>query len=77
MPQVLVRDLDTAVVERLKQRARLHGRSLQNEAKAILEAAAIIMTMDEARQVADAWQHRLGDRQFDDSAELIREDRER
>ncbi len=55
MPQVLVRDLDAAVVERLKQRARRHGRSLQKEAKAILEAAAITMTMDEARQVADGW----------------------
>ncbi len=77
MPQVLVRDLDAAVVERLKQRARLHGRSLQKEAKAILEAAAITMTMDEARQVADGWQQHFGDRQFDDSAELIREDRER
>ncbi len=77
MPRVLVRDLDAAVVERLKQRARLHGRSLQKEATAILEAAAITMTMDEARQVADGWQHRFGDRQFDDSAELIREDRER
>ena len=77
MPQVLVRDLDAAVVERLKQRARLHGRSLQKEAKAILEAAAITMTMDEARQVADGWQQHFGDRQFDDSAELIREDRGR
>lgn len=77
MPQVLVRDLDAAVVERLKQRARRHGRSLQKEAKAILEAAAITMSMEEARQVADAWQLRFGDRQFDDSAELILEDRER
>lgn len=77
MPQVLVRDLDAAVVERLKQRARRHGRSLQKEAKAILEAAAVTMSMEEARQVADAWQLRFGDRQFDDSAELILEDRER
>lgn len=77
MPQLLVRDLDAAVVARLKQRARRHGRSLQKEAKAILEAAAIIMTMDEARQVADGWQRRFRDHQFGDSAELIRQNRER
>ncbi len=77
MAQVLVRDLNAAVVERLKERARHHGRSLQKEAKAILEAAAAAMTMDEAREVADAWHRRFTDRQFSDSAELIREDRER
>ena len=77
MTQVLVRDLDAAVVERLKERARHHGRSLQKEAKAILEAAAAAMTMDEAREVADAWHLRFTDREFSDSAELIREDRER
>ncbi len=76
MPQLLVRDLDAAVVARLKQRARRHGRSLQKEAKAILEAAATIMTMDEGRQVADGWQRRFRDRRFGDSAELIRQNRE-
>ncbi len=37
MPQLLVRDLDTGTVERLKQRAQRHGRSLQGEVKAILQ----------------------------------------
>lgn len=77
MAQVLVRDLDAAVVERLKERARRNGRSLQKETKAILEAAATTLTMAEARLAAERIRSRFGDRTFSDSAELIREDRER
>ena len=77
MAQVLVRDLDDAVVERLKERARGNDRSLQKETKAILEAAATTLTMAEARQKSDEWHRRLAGRRFSDSAELIREDRER
>jgi predicted HicB family RNase H-like nuclease len=44
MPQLLVRDLDPETVERLKLRARRHGRSLQGEVEAILEAAATFFT---------------------------------
>jgi len=77
MAQVLVRDLKADVVERLKDRARRHGRSLQKEAKAILEDAASHYTMEEAREAADRIRRRLAGRTFSDSAELIREDRER
>ncbi len=77
MAQVLVRDLDAAVVERLKERARRNGRSLQKETKAVLEAAARPYTMEEARLAAERIRSRFGDRTFSDSAELIREDRER
>ena len=38
MAQLLVRDLDPAVVARLKDKARQNQRSLQGEVKAILEA---------------------------------------
>jgi plasmid stability protein len=76
MAQVLVRDLDSMVVERLKIRARHHGRSLQGEVKAILEAAAPL-SMSEARGLAEEWQRRLAGRIQGDSSELIREDRER
>jgi plasmid stability protein len=62
MAQVLVRDLDRAVVEKLKARAADHGRSLQAELKAILEA--------QARQVTKGRLHT-------DSGELQAEDRER
>ncbi len=76
MAQLLVRDLDAETVRRLKARARLHGRSLQGEVKAILEATAVY-SMDEAREVAEQWQHKLAGNVYRDSAEVIREDRER
>lgn len=77
MPQVLVRDLDEVTVERLKERARRHGRSLQREAKAILEEAANAPTMADARAAAERVRRRFAGRVFSDSAELVREDRER
>ena len=40
MAQLVVRRLDDDVKERLKARAKKHGRSLEAEARAILEAAA-------------------------------------
>ncbi len=76
MSQLLVRDLDPETIERLKARARRHGRSLQGEVKAILEAATKL-SMEEARQLADEWQARLAGRTFSDSTDSIREDRER
>ncbi len=76
MSQLLVRDLDPETIDRLKARARSHGRSLQGEVKAILEAAAKL-SMDEARRTSDEWQDRLAGREYGDSAESIREDRER
>jgi plasmid stability protein len=39
MPSVLIRNLDDDTVERLKERARQNRRSLQGEAKSILESA--------------------------------------
>jgi len=76
MSQLLVRDLDPAVVEGLKKRAKQHGRSLQGEAKAILEAAAPL-SPDGARKIAEEWRQRLAGTIAGDSADLIREDRER
>ena len=51
MPDVLVRDVETNVVESLKNRAAVNGRSLQAELKTILEQAAQV-TMADAREVA-------------------------
>jgi plasmid stability protein len=76
MSQLLVRDLDTGTVERLKLRAQRHGRSLQGEVKAILQAAATF-SMSEAGTVAEQWQRKLSGGAYRDSAEVIREDRER
>ena len=76
MSDLLVRDLDPGVVERLKQRADRHGRSLQGEAKAILEAAATF-SMDETRQAAARWRESLAGTMKTDSADLVAQDRKR
>ena len=76
MAQLLVRDLSEETLDRLKRRAKEHGRSLQGEAKVILEAAAPF-TLEEAARVAAQWRRRLAGRMTSDSADLIREDRDR
>lgn len=76
MSQILVRNLDDAAVERLKSRARAHGRSLQAEAKDILEQSARI-DVAEARKLVDCIRRSFEGRKFDDSTELVREDRNR
>ena len=75
-PSILVRGLDPKTVQRLKARARINGRSLQQEIKEILERAAEMLTMREARRLSERWRHRLSRRSFSDSARLIREDRD-
>jgi plasmid stability protein len=76
MAQVLVRDLETKVLKRLKVRARNHGRSLQAELKLILEQAAAA-DMVEARELARKIRLMLAGRRHSDSAELVSEDRRR
>src|SRR5262245_12012177 len=71
MSSILVRGLDQKTIERLKERARLNGRSLQQEVKALLERAAGTLTMHEAGRVSEQWRHRLGGRSFSDSTQLI------
>jgi plasmid stability protein len=76
MGSILVRGLDQKTIERLKERARLNRRSLQQEVKALLERAADTLTMREARRLSKRWTRRLGPGSFSDSARLIREDRD-
>lgn len=77
MAQVLVRQLDNNVVVRLKKRAKAHGRSLQSEVKTILEEA--VPDYEAAWKRIERFRKRLGKsgRTFSDSADLIREDRDR
>jgi antitoxin FitA len=81
MSEVLVRNLDEAVVEQLKARARGSGRSLQAELKFILEQAArpapAPPSRAEYRTLADRVRTALGDRPQGDSAALLAEDRAR
>jgi plasmid stability protein len=76
MGSILVRGLDQNTIKRLKERARLNGRSLQQEVKALLERAAETLTIREARRLSERWGRRLDGRSFSDSAQLIREDRD-
>jgi plasmid stability protein len=77
MAQVLVRQLDKKVVVRLKKRAKEHGRSLQSEVKTILEEA--VPDYEAAWKRIERFRTRLSKsgRTFADSADLIREDRDR
>ena len=76
MAEILVRDLDLDIVTRLKTRARLHGRSLQKEIKLILEESTPV-DIRQAAKLMELWQLRLAGRSFADSAEQLRQDRER
>jgi plasmid stability protein len=49
-PSILVRGLDPKTVQRLKARARINGRSLQQEIQEILERAAEMLTTRKARR---------------------------
>jgi len=77
MHSILVRNLDDKIIGRLKAIAKHHGRSLQGEVKAILTDVTSFFTMEEAACVAADWRKRLKGRQMADSADLIREDRDR
>jgi predicted nucleic acid-binding protein len=55
------------VMARLTERARRNQRSLQAEARAILEAAAPRYTKDEALEVFRTWQERFRERPMSDS----------
>jgi len=76
MAQVLVRNLEKTVVERLKRRAQRQGRSLQAELHDILERAARTDITD-ARRAAERIRRKLADREHTDSVELIGQDRSR
>ena len=75
MPQVLVRDLDPDVLERLKRRAASSGRSLQAELKSILEQAA--RPAGDVAVLAARIRRKLSGRDHSDSAEIVALDRAR
>jgi antitoxin FitA len=76
MAQILVRDLDDEVVATLKERARQHRRSLQAEVKLVLEEATRF-DRAAARKRIEEVRRMLAGRPMSDSAELIRELRDR
>jgi|CXWL01.1.fsa_nt_gi plasmid stability protein len=76
MPDVLVRDMETAVIDRLKTLARAENRSLQAEMKSILNRGSLRRSkqaqLEAIRKIRDS----IGP-QTTDSADLLREDRSR
>jgi len=77
MAQVLVRGLDQAAVDRMKERARRANRSLEAEIRQVIEdAARQDAAADEFWRLADQFYDKLRGRKHTDSAVLIREDRE-
>jgi len=75
---ILIRGVDSKILSRLKARAKRNGRSLQGEAKLILENAAGNLTLKEALDVAAKWRKKwkAEGKIFSDSTEIIRELRE-
>lgn len=76
MAQILIRGLDQQVVDQLKNRAALDGRSLESEVRSILESAASF-SAHEIRRVSRRWQEQFAGRKMADSVEFLREDRRR
>ena len=76
MAQVVVRGLEAEVVEGLKRRARLSGRSLEAELRLVLRQAAS-EDFTSARAAVEGVRAMFAGRRFPDSTELIRRDRSR
>jgi plasmid stability protein len=74
MAQVLVRNLPNDVVDRLKARARVKGRSLEAEIRAILQEVG--HNHDGFWEAAGVIATRIGQIELDTTA-LIRSDRDR
>lgn len=89
MAQVLVRNLDRAVVERLRRRAEVRGRSLEAELRVVLteaagaDAAARLAAIEAIRADIRRHQAAVGNPRgsdgpsASDSTELLRADRDR
>ena len=76
MPSILIRDLNKETIKQLKRRAAANGRSLQTEAKDIIERGALHKTFEELRQQLELGARKSGP-QKTNSVGLIREDRNR
>jgi len=77
MATLTIRNLDEAVVERLKQRAAENDRSLEAEVRSLLVEGSERMTRAEMAARAKAMAERTRGKIHGDSTDLIREDRDR
>jgi plasmid stability protein len=76
MAQIIVRNLESDVVDRLKVRAKQHGRSLESEARLILTQSAGLFP-NQAKKLVRQWQKELSGKNFPDTAKMLRQDRNR
>lgn len=76
MAQVLIRNLDQSVIERLRRRAKQRGRSLEAELRLVLARAAD-EDFESAGSAAERIRVMFQGRRFSDSTVLVREDRDR
>lgn len=79
MAKIILENIDSNVIEKLEELAIQHGRSLQEELKHILEQATQTETSNivDYKETVMQVQKMFAGRTFRDSAELLREDRER
>ena len=76
MAQVVIRNIDDAVMEQLRARARRKGIALERELREVLTAAA---RGDRAgfREQAAEFRRTLAGRRHSESTKLLRQDRQR
>jgi plasmid stability protein len=73
--QVLIRNVDDSVVERLKARAKRNGVSLQAELRDILQREAMPQCIAEVRGILGELDKRTEGRKLADGIKLLRKDR--
>ena len=76
MADILIRKVPERVLSRLKKRAAAHGRSLQAELQQVLVDGAG-PDLRKVRRLAAKMRRELAGRGHSDSADLVREDRDR
>lgn len=76
MADVLVRNVEESVLIKLKRRAKKNGRSLQNELMQIFRSLTDVNVLSDD-ETAFRIKQSLRGRKFADSAEELREDRQR
>jgi len=79
MPNVLVRDVETSVLEKIKANAKRGGLSLQRQMQIILAEAAekSVEPLSELETARKIRRSLAAGKQQSDSAELLREDQRR
>ncbi len=78
MPDVLIRNIDKEVLDRLKERAKHNNRSLQEELKEMLELHATPDLEETRNRVNEILRkYKASEKSFPDSGEELSKDRER